>query len=897
MRPGYVSSLQRRLLGMVLRVVRFPRLTLAICAMALVGCVALALARLSIDTDQDKLFSPNVPFFKTFLEYEDKFPENEALYVVIDRTDRSKDPPIAQWTGLADGITARLSKLDKIVERVECRTPVSELGREALLFQDAELVHQEYRQAQDQLLPLARMWGERPNPLAAVLAPSPMQRFLSGMILAPQDADTAKFLTILANSWSDSLRLNKPVVPDLMQLRASDPGDLGYEYVQDQSDPSNHLLLISVYLVDDPTSATSEADQVDAVRAAADAEAADYPEFKVGITGRPALDADEMSSSDRDSTHSEIIALTAIFIGVAFALRSLWLAAAAEICLAVAIGWTFGWTTVSVGELNILSLVFLITLIAIGMDYLVQILIRYRREAQRYQRPSAIWTRVFRHVSPPICTACLGAAGAFLVMAFTDFRGAAQLGIVAGGGLLLCLISGYTVLPALLVIFPPKLQRIEPAQRYAPRAAPRSPLRRLLPPAIWIALLAIIVPFARRTYFNPNLLDMQAKNLESVKLVRQLQTWSAVVMSPDLVMLRKLRDVIAASPTVVSTDGIISVEDNYNWLIGHPLPAIDWYQPSDLTASDLGSIAQTADLVSARWLLSYPETSAAVNDFARRLHGLPSSLVLSQWQDQFAAEMRNLVLEFSPLPLRVQSLPASLRNHLVSADGTYALYVWPKENLWKRGPLQHFVLDVENRMDAIPDHPMLTGIAPEMYHSTRSIEIAFYKATAMALGLVVCLVMIDLRSIPQTLITISVLGLGLPMLVGLMGLLGVDWNFANFFGLPILIGAGHEYGVFMTHRYREAMHDRRRIWGRWDASDRALLLCAYVTTTSFAFFWWLGHHEGLRSLGLVMAMGTACIYLAAVLVVRPLLKWRIERAQKLPGARRMRQHVEARLPL
>src|SRR5271154_5579636 len=150
------------------------------------------------------------------------------------------------------------------------------------------------------------------------------------------------------------------------------------------------------------------------------------------------------------------------------ALRSVWVALAAVISLSVAIGWTFGWATVSIGELNILSIVFLITLIGIGMDYLVQILMRYRREQQLYERPEAVWIRVFRHVSPPICTACLGAAGAFFVAVFTDFRGAAELGIIAGGGLLLCLASGYTVLPALLVLFPPKLSRIDPEDRYVP---------------------------------------------------------------------------------------------------------------------------------------------------------------------------------------------------------------------------------------------------------------------------------------------------------------------------------------------------------------------------------------------------------------------------------------------
>jgi len=136
-----------------------------------------------------------------------------------------------------------------------------------------------------------------------------------------------------------------------------------------------------------------------------------------------------------------------------------------------------------------------------------------------------------------------------------------------------------------------------------------------------------------------------------------------------------------------------------------------------------------------------------------------------------------------------------------------------------------------------------------------------------------------------------VLALGLPMLLLLMwvwralpvwhgesleALSGIpsSWNFANFFGLPILIGAGHEYGVFMVHRYKETLHDPRRVWRRWDVSDRALLLCAIVTSCSFGFLM-LARHRGLASLGWVMAVGSASIYLATVLVLRPVLHWRL----------------------
>jgi len=144
-------------------------------------------------------------------------------------------------------------------------------------------------------------------------------------------------------------------------------------------------------------------------------------------------------------------------------LRSIWLAFAGEIALGVGIGWTFGWATASVGELNLLSIVFLLALIGIGMDYLVQILSRYRAEAARRRDPKIIWVAVFRQVGPPINTACLGAAGAFLVSLFTDFQGAADLGLIAGGGLVLCLLAGYTFLPAVLTIRPVGRSKVERA--------------------------------------------------------------------------------------------------------------------------------------------------------------------------------------------------------------------------------------------------------------------------------------------------------------------------------------------------------------------------------------------------------------------------------------------------
>ena len=201
---------------------------------------------------------------------------------------------------------------------------------------------------------------------------------------------------------------------------------------------------------------------------------------------------------------------------------------------------------------------------------------------------------------------------------------------------------------------------------------------------------------------------------------------------------------------------------------------------------------------------------------------------------------------------------------MVTTRATYKLYVYPSADLWATDNLGRFVKEVEQRVPATDGGGgvTLTGIAVQLFHSTEEIRHAFLMSAIYALGLIVVLVFLDLRSVKETVLAVSVLAFGLPMLLLMMwvwralgepfGIPG-SWNFANFFGLPILIGAGHEYGVFMVHRYREARHDPRRVWGRWDVSDKALLLCAIVTSFCFGFLM-RAEHRGLASLGWVMAV-------------------------------------------
>jgi predicted RND superfamily exporter protein len=953
--------LQRRILKAVLSVTAHPRVTLFIVAATLFASIMLAATRLTLSSDQNKLFSSTVPFFRNYLEFTQKFPENEAVYIVVENKDGTK-PAVKDWTAVADAITNRLRNLPDAVVAVDSHIPIEQLGRQGILFENPAKLPGEFADAKNQIVPLAQIWGEKPG-VTAILGSSPMERFVSSLSLAPAGdrAMAADFITTLSTSWTDSIQHPAdPIevghaVPDLSTLGSDDPSRLGYYYVPNEVDRSRSQLLVRVYPRRDFTSLTGVTRIVDAIRDAAVDAAKPYGDFNIGVTGRPALEADEMRVSDEDSHRAEILALIVVFIGLVAMLRSLWLALAAEISLGVGIGWTFGYATLARGELNLLSIVFLIALIGIGMDYLVQILSRYRLEYRRYQRPAAVWVRVFQHVGPPIQTACLGAACAFFVSIFTDFQGAADLGIVAGGGLLLCLITGYTVLPALLTIFPPAIKPYPADMRYTAR--PRfAKAERLMLPMLWILALVLGIPAMQKTHFDPGLIELQPPNLESVKLIRTLQTWFAVVLvkqdqpasagTPQgdgllnptprtLDELRALDAAVSKQPAVDHSESILSAFNNADWLKQHAgeMPQIHWTTPTPIVPADFSRLAtkarKLADLYdpptsaavpgspnatatqaasdptpsasSEPYITTQPTTASqraaakSLRDFANALESpaagsatnatannsnsgpAPIAARLSDWQNVFVDELKNLLDQFQPVQPDIANLPKSLREHYVSPDGYYAFYILPKNDLWVRDNLRDFEQHVEAAVATVPSAPPVTGITSNVYDTTASIHHSFYSATFYALAMIFILVLLDFRKIMPTLMAISVLALGLPMLLALMGIFDVSWNFANFFGLPILIGAGHEYGVFMVHRYLEAKKDPRRVWKTWDVSDRALLLCAFITTSSFGFFWFTGRHLGLRSLGLVMCLGTACIYLAAVVVLRPILIWKLGR--------------------
>src|SRR5260221_9768924 len=166
----------------VIRVVAHPKLTLAISAAIVVGCVMFALTRLRISSDDGKLFPSSDRHIRDAIEFNEQFPENDAMYIVIEPSNpNAPTPVILRWTAVADRITEVLRAHPREVARVESRVPLDVLGPWGFLFQDPRKLEETVNELK-RFVPLVSIWGEKPGALLALLGTTPMERFVAGLL-------------------------------------------------------------------------------------------------------------------------------------------------------------------------------------------------------------------------------------------------------------------------------------------------------------------------------------------------------------------------------------------------------------------------------------------------------------------------------------------------------------------------------------------------------------------------------------------------------------------------------------------------------------------------------------------------------------------------------------------
>ena len=175
--------------------------------------------------------------------------------------------------------------------------------------------------------------------------------------------------------------------------------------------------------------------------------------MKIGLTGLPVMENDEMRLSESAMMTVTFLSLGGIFLVLVAGFGNFRHSILATAAVILGTMWTIGYTTAMVGYLNILSIAFGSILMGLGINYGIYFVARYLQLCATSDSTAEAVVKTAASVGPSITLGAFTAAAAFFTAALTDFRGVAQLGVIAGGGILLCWLAAMTVLPALIAMF------------------------------------------------------------------------------------------------------------------------------------------------------------------------------------------------------------------------------------------------------------------------------------------------------------------------------------------------------------------------------------------------------------------------------------------------------------
>lgn len=878
------SSMARALVGIAHLAIRYPRATIAIAVFLAAVSIVFSAARMKYYTSRAALISQGSEFHQRWLEYTQEFGDQEDVVIVVEGPDRGAIVPALEE------IASEVAREDRLFHSVfHDQIDLSRIRGKALYYLPLETLHA-IDSSLDELGPILEgdwsalsptaMAGATTAALGAISAGAPaLGAPPPAHAMAALQSRLGMMCELLAAALDPSGHSRSPW-PDLFSSGAF-PSDLESQGLRSANPRFGFVLL---KLADESSgNFARHADAIARLRQLVAAARTRYPHLRIGLTGLPVIEHDEMQSSQSTMTVTTGLELAGVVLVLVAGFGGLRHSLLAMSTLLLGMIWSFGYIALAVGHLNILSMAFGAILIGLGNNYGIYTVASYLQLRGDRQGVDASLEGTARTVAPGITLGAVSTAIAFFMAAFTEFPGVAELGLVAGGGILLCWLAAVTALPAMVHLSDARRpDRVLPTPLDFHRwLDPLVARPRLVLAGSLCATLVLGLGLARLKY-DYNLLNMQPAGQESVQWEQRLleQTGESAYFAlsladtPEEALERKAR-FLELEGVVERVDEVASLmpsELGQKWpliqRIGQRLKDLP-AQPPQISVPPQTQLA--ALLTQVRTVLAGNPQSAAL---ARQLGQLGEAVGrvppedyyarLSGYLQRAAGDLLNhlhLLREVAhPQPPQWSDLPQGLVDRFVGRSGKLLLRVYGKGSLWDRDAMRQFVTQVR-KVDA-----QATGNPFQVYEASRLMKRSYEQAALYALFIIVPVVFLDFGVLRHTFLAVLPLALAMVQLFGLMGLLDMPLNPANMIALPLMLGMGVDNGVHI-------MHDFRTQRGRYRMSHSTAVAVVLDTVTTMVGFALLmtAAHRGLQSLGRVLTLGMACCLLSSMVILPAIL--------------------------
>lgn len=620
----------------------------------------------------------------------------------------------------------------------------------------------------------------------------------------------------------------------------------------------------------------------------------DRPGLEVRLTGLFPLSDEESRHVASQAGVAGVASLVLVTLVLGFGLRSPRLVGALIGTLLVGLAWTAAFAGLAVGHLNLISVTFAVLFIGLSVDFGVHFGLRWREELARSAANEAALRDAAQSVGGPLLICTVSTAAAFYAFVPTAFVGMAELGVIAGTGMLISFFANMTVLPALLALgsgpLPPAVPPPGRALRFLTSVPLRHPLAVGLVAAIATAGSLMALP---NLQFDGSPLRVRDPAMPSVRAFEDLLAdgmafpWNLHPLAPDaaaaeilaqeLARLSTVREVITLADYVPrDQEPKLAAIDDAAFLLLPSLVAADrdptpgTFDPAAATASLAKrlALAERSDAAPPELRRSAGALRATLESLLRKAEPDAAGPSLAELETVLLAglpeQLRRLRVALEPEAIDLEDLPPDLVRQWVAPDGRIRIEVIPSEDLHDGAALERYVRSVR----AVAPDAFGEGLV--IHESARIVTEAFRLALMLAAAFIGVLLYGFWRDAAATALVALPLTLAAVCTAGASVALGLPFNFANVIVIPLLLGMGVDSAIHLVTRERDEPPADGRLLET--STARAVVVSALTTAASFGTLG-LTSHLGMASLGRMLTLGIALILVANLLVLPAALTW------------------------
>ncbi len=878
--------------------IRFPR-TVVVVSLILTVVAALFLPRLHVSTDRNLLSGKDNQAFIRRDEVSRLF-GTTLVSVVVFNGETAESVRAA-----ADDLAVRLGKRPDIIRDVFHRADIGFFEDHALMFASVETVRK-----------MANILGDDDAEINLI---GDLDS-LHGMISlgahkleeqqVPEDAKSSEvnagfdfiggLLDDVATWFEKPETTSFGIVERLWEGSPSFQGGAGNEgYLTENDNRTPHLAVLFVQPANDSQAMEVVEPLTDLIREEAAAVAAAHRGTGVMVTGMPSLQTDELRLVTRDCMVAGTVAGLGVLLVFLIAFRSFRVTLFLVIPLGVGLIWAAGFTGAVYGHLTMITSYFAAVLFGLGVAFTIHIVARFHEALRGGQEKVAAIETALVKAGPGTVVGGVTTVMAFLTIAFSEFQGFAEMGIISGVGVAMILVANLTLLPAALLLWHPCASAVrtkEPRDAFWVNMGRSRVIVLVITAAAVIAGLAV----ANLNEFDYAVENMLPADCEAVKGIRTLDARTdfsstfTVAVASSVGEAAVLRDRFAALPTVSRVEAISMFvppdQDEKVAIIVGIDPArrdevkkiaqrlharhkkmekttaaelADALQELGDTFEDLSFDAKKVGRAEAAGLATLSGKAAAAakivaksgDDERARALGRQVFEVLVKGMEILAAGMEDR-------GFGVDDLPLGIRGRFVSANGEkYAVIAYPKGDMGDRDFFYGHVDEILSVDPGATGHPVTHKAFTIMVHK------GFAQAAAYSGIAVILLLLLDLRSFRGLMLALMPVIVAASCTSLVIYLTGYKLNYANLMAFPILIGTGVDYGAHLAHRAKQegSVREAARTTGR------AIALSGVTTLIGFGSLI-LGNHWGVRSLGILLTLGIFFTLVAALIVLPGLFR-------------------------